>query len=180
MKAFEKAIIDHIRAKIRNIPNFPKEGIQYKDITPVLSDPETMELTSWLLTKPYMDKSIDIVVGLEARGFLFGTNLAMNLNAGFVPIRKPNKLPSETVSISYDLEYGTDSLEIHNDSIYKGARVVIHDDLIATGGSAIAATELVQKLGGYVVGYSFIIALKDLNGKENLPSDIPVEALIEL
>lgn len=180
MKDFEKAIRAHIKSKIRNIPDFPKPGIQYKDITTILSDAETLELTSWLLTKPYIDKNIDIVVGLEARGFLFGTNLAMNLNAGFVPVRKPNKLPSETVSVSYELEYGTDSLEIHNDSIYEGARVVIHDDLIATGGSAIAATELVKKLGGNVVGYSFIIALEELNGRKNLPSGIPVEILINL
>ncbi|HKJ47112.1 MAG TPA: adenine phosphoribosyltransferase [Balneolales bacterium] len=180
MKKVEKQIKEYIKKNIRNIPDFPQPGIQFKDITPILKDPDALELTSWLLARPFEDKKIDLVVGLEARGFLFGTNLAMNLNAGFVPIRKPNKLPAETLSISYDLEYGMDSLEIHNDSISKGDKVVIHDDLIATGGSAVAAYELIKKLGGEVIGFSFIIGLKDLRGKNNLPTDIPIDILIEL
>lgn len=180
MENVEKEIKKYIKKNIRNIPDFPKPGIQFKDITPILSDRDALDLTSWLLARPFEDKEVDIVVGLEARGFLFGTNLAMNLNAGFVPIRKPNKLPADTLSISYDLEYGVDSLEIHNDSISKGDRVVIHDDLIATGGSALAAYELIKKLGGNVIGFSFIIGLKELNGKSNLPPNIPIDILIDL
>ncbi|HKJ31847.1 MAG TPA: adenine phosphoribosyltransferase [Balneolales bacterium] len=180
MKKVENEIKNYIKKNIRNIPDFPKPGIQFKDITPILSDKDALELTSWLLARPYEDNHVDVVVGLEARGFLFGTNLAMNLNAGFVPIRKPNKLPADTLSISYDLEYGVDSLEIHNDSISKGDKVIIHDDLIATGGSAVAAYELINKLGGEVIGFSFIIGLNELNGKSNLPSDVPVDILIEI
>ncbi len=180
MKPFEKQIVDHLRSNIRNVPDFPKPGIQFKDITPLLHNYQTLKLTSMLLSKPFRGCQVDIVAGLEARGFLFGTDLAMNLNAGFVPIRKPNKLPAETTAEVYASEYGTDSLEVHHDAISKGMNVVIHDDLIATGGSAKAATALIRKLGGKVIGYSFVIALEGLGGLDSLPDNIPVNVLINL
>lgn len=167
-----------LKKEIRNIPDFPKPGIQFKDITPLLNKPKALKTTFRLLAQPFQSTDIDYVVGLESRGFLFGPGLAQRFNAGFVPVRKPGKLPAETVSVSYSLEYGENSVEIHKDAISKGARVLVHDDLIATGGSAKAATKLVKKLGGEVVGYSFIIELEALKGRELLQNDAPVEVLI--
>ncbi len=172
-------ISEFILSKIRTIPDFPKPGIQFKDITTLLADKEALKLTTQTLTKPFLDKKIDVVVGLESRGFLFGTNIAELLEASFVPVRKPGKLPSEVISESYALEYGTDSVEMHVDAIKKGDRVLIHDDLIATGGTASAATRLVERLGGEVVGYSFIIELGFLNGRENL-NDSFIDSIIVL
>ncbi len=169
-----------LESKIRTVPDFPKKGIMFKDITPMMANPETLHLTSRLLVKPFADKKIDIVVGIESRGFLFGPGMAMNLFAGFVPIRKPNKLPADTIKESYELEYGTDTLEIHKDAIFEGANVIIHDDLIATGGSAKAATSLVKKLGGNVVGYSFLIELAFLEGKKALEPNAECHSLIVL
>lgn len=169
-----------IEQKIRTIPDFPKVGIQFKDITPLMSNSETLSITSRLLTKLFMDNNVDLVIGIESRGFLFGPIMAMNLHAGFIPVRKPNKLPAETISESYELEYGTDSLEIHKDAIKKGDKVLIHDDLIATGGSAAATTRLVEKLGGEVVGYSFLIELGFLNGKSQLSQDVNYQSLISI
>jgi adenine phosphoribosyltransferase len=176
---FEESAINFLRQNIRDIPDFPKPGIIFKDITPLLKNPDTLNLTSRLLAKPFLNKNVDMIVGLESRGFLFGTTLAMDLHAGFVPIRKPNKLPGETVSATYQLEYGTDSVEIHADSIIKGNRVVIHDDLIATGGTASAATKLVEKLGGEVIGYSFILELTFLGGMKNLKEGALVHTLLK-
>lgn len=150
--------------KIRTIPDFPKPGIQFKDFTPLLADPDTLALTSGMLKNQLNGKSIDIVAGLESRGFLFGPGLAQDLDAGFVPVRKPDKLPSETVSEDYELEYGTDRLEIHKDAFLKGANVVIHDDLIATGGTAMACARLIEKLGGNIVAFSFIMEIESLKG----------------
>lgn len=178
MKKVEQSIKDFISENIRTIPDFPKEGIQFKDITTLLQDKRALELTSYMLAQPYRNKSVDYVVGLESRGFLFGTNLAQDLNAGFVPVRKPGKLPAKTLSETYELEYGEDSMEIHQDAIFEGAKVIIHDDLIATGGTASAASKLVQKLGGEVIGYSFIIELSFLNGRELLIPDVPVDSII--
>lgn len=180
MDAVKDSILDLIKANIRNIPDFPKSGIQFKDITPLLKNPDTLELTSQLLARPFREKKIDYVIGLESRGFLFGTNLAQDLHAGFIPIRKPGKLPADTISATYALEYGEDSIEIHSDAFSKGDRILIHDDLIATGGSAVAATELVEELGGVVVGYSFIVALKALDGKSNLPTNTDIDILVTL
>lgn len=180
MDEVKQQIISLLKAKIRNIPNFPKEGIQFKDITPLLQDPDTLELTSQILSRPFRHREIDYVVGLESRGFLFGTNLAQDLHAGFVPIRKPGKLPAETISASYALEYREDTVEIHKDAFHKGANVLVHDDLIATGGSAKAATELVEELGGNVVGYSFIVELQELEGIKQLKSDVQTEVLMTL
>ena len=180
MDAVKKSIVDLLKTHIRNVPDFPKPGIQFKDITPLLKNPDTLELTSQVLARPFRNKKIDHVVGLESRGFLFGTNLAQDLHAGFVPIRKPDKLPADTVTASYELEYGVDTIEMHSDALSKGDRVLIHDDLIATGGSAKAATELVEKLGATVVGYSFIIELSALQGKDALKPDADIDILISL
>ncbi len=180
MDAVKDNLIELIKTNIRTIPNFPKPGIQFRDITPILKDPDTLEFTSHLLARPFRHKHIDYVAGIESRGFLFGTNLAQDLHAGFIPIRKPGKLPAGTISATYALEYGEDSVEMHADAFPKGANVLIHDDLIATGGSASAATELVNKLGGTVVGYSFIIELQDLNGRSNLSGDADIEVLVSL
>ncbi len=180
MEPVKQSILEYLKDSIRNIPNFPKEGIQYKDITTLLKDPDALQLTSDLLKRPFIDQDIDCVVGLESRGFLFGPRLAQDLNAGFVPIRKPGKLPAKTLEVTYELEYGEDILEIHVDAISQGDRVIIHDDLIATGGSAQAATELVAKLGGTIVGYSFITELEALGGRQKLLKNAIVDTLIML
>ncbi len=180
MDGVKQQIIALLKENIRNIPDFPKPDIQFKDITPLLQNADTLELTSQVLARPFRHSDIDYVVGLESRGFLFGTNLAQDLHAGFIPIRKPGKLPAETISATYALEYGEDTVEMHKDAFSKGDRILIHDDLIATGGSAKAATELVEKLGGKVVGYSFIIELEALKGCEALPDNIQKDILISL
>ncbi|HLS12013.1 MAG TPA: adenine phosphoribosyltransferase [Flavobacteriaceae bacterium] len=157
-----------IEQYIRNIPDFPKKGVQYKDITPLLLDPKVMEATLDALLKPLAGQKIDKVVGVEARGFLFGILLAKELNAGFVPIRKPGKLPYDTISATYDLEYGTDSIQVHTDAILPGEKVLMHDDVLATGGTASAACSLIERLGGEIVACNFILELKDLKGREKL------------
>jgi adenine phosphoribosyltransferase len=157
---------------IRTIPDFPKLGIQFKDFTPLLSNPETLAITSQMLQQPFKNTKIDIVAGLESRGFLFGPGLAQNLGAGFVPVRKPDKLPAETVSENYELEYGTDTLEIHMDAISNGANVIIHDDLIATGGTALASARLIEKLGGNIVAFSFIMEISSLKGIQKLKDEL--------
>ncbi len=179
MQADKENITEYLKSVIRNVPDFPKPGIQFKDITTLLNDHKALRLTTQELCKPYLSLDVNKIVGLESRGFLFGTNMAERLNASFVPIRKPGKLPAETISESYELEYGTDSLEIHTDAISEGDRVLIHDDLIATGGSAKAASELVRRLGGEIVGYSFIIELTFLNGREELSSQ-KIESIIKV
>ena len=180
MEKVEQSIKEYLLQSIRNIPDFPKPGIQFKDITTLLANKKALKLTSFLLSEPFLEKQVDIVVGLESRGFLFGTNMAQDLNAGFVPVRKPGKLPHDKISENYMLEYGEDSLEMHKDAIPEGARVVIHDDLIATGGSAKAATKLVERLGGEIIGYSFIMELGFLNGREALAKKAPVEVIITI
>ena len=157
-----------LAAKIRDIPDFPKEGIVFKDITPLLQDAESLRFAVDQLAEFGVGKKIDVVVGAEARGFILGASLAYTLGAGFVPARKPGKLPFLTVAAEYDLEYGTDSLEVHNDAIVPGTRVLVHDDLLATGGTARAKCDLVEKLGGEVVGVCFIVELAFLNGREKL------------
>lgn len=151
---------------IRDIPDFPKEGIVFKDITPLLKDPDGFKLAINTISDYYKDKNIDIVVGAEARGFIFGPPVALNLNAGFVPVRKPGKLPYDTEEIKYELEYGFDTLQIHNDAISKGQNVLMIDDLLATGGTMSACCKLVESLGGNVVGCAFLIELCFLNGKD--------------
>lgn len=153
---------------IRDIQDFPKPGIGFKDITPLLANPEASKKCLQLLLDGLKNQKIDKVVGVESRGFFFGTLLAQELNAGFVPVRKPKKLPFETIAATYDLEYGTDTLEIHIDAIQKGDKVLIHDDVLATGGTAKAVCELVEKLGGEIVQLSFIMELTFLNGREKI------------
>ena len=153
---------------IRDVQDFPKQGIIFKDITPLLSSPEAVNKCMELFMENLKDKNIDKVVGVESRGFFFATLLANRLNAGFVPVRKPNKLPYETISSSYALEYGTDTLEIHIDAIKHGEKVLIHDDVLATGGTARAVCSLVEKLGGEIVQCNFLMELSFLNGREKI------------
>jgi len=160
-----------IKSKIRTVPHWPKKGIMFKDITTLIKDPEGLRETIDLLYERYKDKEIDKVVGIEARGFIFGAPLAYLLGCGFVPVRKPGKLPAECVSEEYTLEYGTDKIEIHKDAISKGNRVLIVDDLIATAGTANAACKLVKKLGGKLVECAFIVELVDLKGREKLKGE---------
>lgn len=162
---------------IRNIPDFPKKGVQYKDITPLLTDPKVMQATLEALVKPWVGQKIDKVVGVEARGFLFGILLAKELNAGFVPMRKPGKLPYDTLDAKYNLEYGTDSIQVHTDAILPGERVLMHDDVLATGGTAAAACSLIERLGGEVVACSFLLELSSLKGRDKI-KDFPVQTLV--
>lgn len=160
--------IDEIRRAIRDIPDFPKPGVIFKDITPLLGNGRLFRQTVDLLSERYRSQRVDIVLGIESRGFIIGATLAYNLGAGFCIVRKPGKLPYETHSASYDLEYGSDTLEVHRDALPPHARVVIADDLIATGGTAAAAAALVSKLGGTVVECAFVIELSFLKGRERL------------
>lgn len=157
-----------IKKKIRIIEGFPKQGISYKDITTVLEDNEAFKYTINKIATYLKDKNIDIIVGPEARGFLFGAPVAYALGIGFVPVRKKGKLPFDTISIKYDLEYGKDELEIHKDAIKQGQRVAIVDDLLATGGTIDTVAKLVEKIGGTVINMSFLIELTDLKGRERL------------
>lgn len=161
---------------IRDIPDFPKPGIIFKDITPILQDHAVFGQIIDTWAEKYKDMKIDAVVGIESRGFLFGTPLAHKLSASFVPIRKKGKLPFKTVNISYDLEYGSSTIEMHIDAIKKGQRVVVIDDLLATGGTAGAACELIEKQGGKVIECSFVVELAFLNGREKIKT--PVSALV--
>ena len=160
--------IANIRGAIRDIPDFPKPGIVFKDITPLLSNGPLFGKTIDLIAERYRGQKIDTVLGIESRGFIFGSALAYKLGAGFSVVRKPGKLPYETHSASYDLEYGKDTLEIHIDAVAPNSRVIIADDLIATGGTAAATAELVSKLGATVVECAFVIELSFLNGREKL------------
>ncbi|MCD0469905.1 adenine phosphoribosyltransferase [Flavobacterium sp. JAS] len=167
----------HIKNYIRDIQGFPKEGILFKDITPLLNDPIATKEAVFILAESLKAQKIDKVVGAESRGFFFGILLAQELNAGFVPVRKPKKLPYETISATYELEYGTDSLEMHTDAIKKGDRVLIHDDVLATGGTAKAVCELVERLGGEIVQCNFLMELTFLNGREKI-KDYPIFSAI--
>lgn len=160
--------MDILKSKIRNVPDFPKAGILFYDITTLLQDAEGFRLAVDSLASPFASQGIDLVVGIESRGFIFGSAVADRLKAGFAPVRKPGKLPSTTIRASYDLEYGSDALEIHDDAVKQGQRVLIVDDLLATGGTAKAASDLVTRLGGDVRALAFLIELVDLNGREKL------------
>ena len=163
--------MDTLKTKIRNVPDFPKAGILFYDITTLLQDAAGFRLAIDSLSLPFKDQGIDIVVGIESRGFIFGSAVADRIGAGFTPVRKPGKLPSTTVRATYDLEYGTDSLEMHNDGVTHGQRVLIVDDLLATGGTARATADLVKRLGGRVHALAFLIELVALNGRAKLPDE---------
>ena len=170
-------IVD-LKPFIRNVPDFPKKGIGFKDITTLLKDAGAFRNAVDAMCAPYREKRVDAVVGIESRGFLFGGAVAVALGVGFVPARKPGKLPAETVKEAYTLEYGTDAVEIHRDGIQEGMRVLIVDDLLATGGTASATARLVEKLGGMVVGIAFLIELSFLGGRKKLEG-LPIHALID-
>lgn len=160
--------MDQLKSKIRHVPDFPKPGILFYDITTLLGDPEGFRAAVDSLAVPFENRGIDIVVGIESRGFIFGSAVADRIGAGFAPVRKPGKLPSTTISATYALEYGTDTLEIHDDAVKQGQRVLIVDDLLATGGTARATAGLVKRLGGDVHALAFLIELAGLNGRRQL------------
>ncbi|RRQ49149.1 adenine phosphoribosyltransferase [Maribacter algicola] len=165
------------KSYIRDVPDFPKQGILFKDITPLLQDYKALTSAADALIENLKKGSIDKVVGMESRGFIFGPMLADRLEAGFVPVRKPGKLPYKTLRETYDLEYAKDTLEIHVDGISKGDRVLIHDDVLATGGTALATTKLVEKLGAIIVQCNFLVELSFLNGREKI-KPLEVKSLI--
>jgi len=167
-----------LSAYIRDVPDFPKPGILFKDITPLLADPAALAMAVELMSNPYRSKDIELVIGAESRGFIFGTAVAQALSAGFVPVRKPNKLPGDTRAIEYELEYGTDTLEIHADAIGRDQRVLIVDDLLATGGTLRACCELVEGLGGVIEGITVLIELGFLRGREHLVPHGDVHSLV--
>lgn len=165
-----------IKNEIRCVPDFPKKGILFRDITTLVKNPETLKLAIDVLYETFKDEKIDYIAGIESRGFIFGMPLAYKLNCGFIPVRKPNKLPCETISEEYELEYGRDKIEIHKDALLKGNRVLIVDDLLATGGTAKAAINLISKVAT-VAGVAFVIELEELKGREKFPPDIKVVSL---
>ena len=173
MSKKEIQLVDYIR----DIPDFPIEGILFRDITPLLADKDALAAAIKVLAQPYIGKGIEYVAAVEARGFIFGSAVAEALGAGFIPIRKPGKLPHETESVTYDLEYGTDTVQVHTDAVPKGAKVIMVDDLLATGGTMAAACELMEKIGADIVGLTFLIELSGLNGREKL-GDYPIFTVI--
>jgi len=168
---------DSLRGKIREVPDFPKPGILFYDITTLLKDADAFAEAIELMNEPFKDEGIDLVVGMESRGFIFSAPMALHLRAGFVPVRKLGKLPAETISVEYELEYGTNTLEVHRDAIRPGQRVLIVDDLLATGGTVLGTIDLVRQLKGEVVGLSFLVELGFLKGRERL-SGYPINSVI--
>lgn len=166
-----------LRAFIRTIPDFPKPGILFRDITPLLASPEALRETVHQLAEAVKDRDVEAIAAAEARGFLFAAPLALQLNVGLIPIRKPGKLPAETISHTYTLEYGTDTLQMHKDAIKPGTRVLVVDDLLATGGTVEACCRLIEKAGGIVVGCAFVIELTDLKGAQRLARYRPVSLI---
>lgn len=173
-----QTILD-VKNKIRDVADFPKQGIIFRDITTALKDSETLKVMIDYLCDEFKDVKIDYIAGIESRGFIFGMPMAYKLGAGFVPIRKPNKLPAETYSQEYELEYGTDKIEVHKDAFPQGSNVLIVDDLLATGGTAEAACKLVKKTGANLVGMAFLIELEALNGREKLSSDGRIVSMLK-
>jgi adenine phosphoribosyltransferase len=170
--------METLKAKIRHVPDFPKAGILFFDVTTLLRDREGLRLTIDAMSKPYENRGIDAVVGIESRGFILGAAVADRIGAGFIPVRKLGKLPAATVRASYDLEYGSDSLEMHKDAVAPGQRVLVVDDLLATGGTARATLNLVKQLGGTVDGVAFLIELVELNGRAKLTGE-PIHAVLQ-
>jgi adenine phosphoribosyltransferase len=168
---------DDLRAKIREVPDFPKPGILFYDITTLLKEPSAFNDVIDRMAEPVKDDRVDLVVGMESRGFIFAAPLAYKLGAGFVPVRKLGKLPADTIEVEYDLEYGTATLEVHRDAIAEGQRVLIVDDLLATGGTVLGTIELVKRLGGEIAGLSFMVELTALHGRDKL-GDYPIHTLL--
>lgn len=158
--------MEHLLALIRDVPDFPKPGVVFKDITPLLADPAGLAMAVELMANPFRGRGVELVVGAESRGFIFGTAVAQALSAGFVPVRKPGKLPRRTVGVDYALEYGTDRVEMHEDAIRRGQRVLLVDDVVATGGTMRACADLIARLGGELIGASVLIELSFLRGRE--------------
>ncbi len=171
--------MEYIKSKIRDVMDFPKEGIVFKDLTTAFKDPRALHIIGWDLSQLYRDKGVTKVVGIESRGFIGGSILAFELGAGFVPCRKPGKLPADTIKASYGKEYGTDTIEIHRDAITEDDIVVLHDDVLATGGTMAAAYELVKQLNPKKIYINFLIELSALNGRDALPADAEVTSLIK-
>lgn len=168
-----------VKEKIRDIPDFPKKGIIFRDITTVIKDADAFKYVIDYFCEMFKDEKIDYVAAIESRGYIFGAPIAYRLGAGFIVIRKPGKLPADVERVDYELEYGTDSLEIHKDAIEPGKRVLLVDDLLATGGTICASCKLVEKLGGKTVGIAFMIELSDLNGREKLPKDAKIVTMVK-
>ncbi len=171
--------MEYIKSKIRDVYDFPKKGIVFKDLTTVFKDPRALHIIGWDLSQLYRDKGVTKVVGIESRGFIGGSILAFELGAGFVPVRKPGKLPADTLTASYDKEYGKDVIEIHRDAITEDDIVVIHDDVLATGGTMAAAVELVKRMNPRKIYVNFIIELSALEGRKLLPADVEVTSQIK-
>jgi adenine phosphoribosyltransferase len=169
---------DALRRALRTIPDFPKPGIQFQDITPLLADPNLLAHAVDLLAAPFSDAGITQVLGIESRGFILAPLIAQRLGAGFVPVRKEGKLPHDTITTSYELEYGTDTVEVHADALNAEDHILIHDDVIATGGTAAATARLVAQTEAALAGFSFLIALTDLNGRDALPAGAPVHTVL--
>ena len=172
-------VIANVKDKIRAVKDFPKPGIIFRDITTALKEPDTLKEMIDYLCEQFKDVKIDYIAALESRGFIFGMPMAYKLNAGFIPIRKPNKLPAPTYSQEYSLEYGTDKIEIHVDAIEEGANVLLVDDLLATGGTAEAAVKLIKRTGGNLVGIAFLIELEALNGRSKLDKDLKIVSMLK-
>ena len=170
---------DKLNALIADVPDFPKPGVVFKDFTPLLADPGALALAVELMANPYRGKGIDLVVGAESRGFIFGIAIAQSLSAGFVPVRKPGKLPRTVHGVDYDLEYGTDRLELHADALIRGNRVLLVDDLLATGGTMRASCELVQRTGAEIAGITVLIELCFLHGREKLDALCEVHSVLK-
>ncbi|MBF0576560.1 adenine phosphoribosyltransferase [Dysgonomonas sp. GY617] len=171
--------IENLKASVRNIPDFPIPGIQFKDVTTLFQSPQNLKDLTEVLTDLYKEKGITKVVGIESRGFIMGPILALNLDAGFIPIRKPGKLPADTIEESYEKEYGIDTIQIHKDSLEPDDIVLIHDDLLATGGTMLAAYKLIKRMGVKKIYVNFIIELEQLEGRKLFPKDVEVEAIIK-
>ncbi len=174
-----KQDIDNLRKYIRNVPDFPVKGIQFKDVSTLFKNPQALREVAEILTDHYKNYGITKVVGIESRGFIMGSILAQNLNAGFVPIRKPGKLPAKTIEEVYQKEYGFDSIQIHEDALEKNDIVLIHDDLLATGGTSLAAYNLVSKIGVKDIFFNYIIELEELNGRGKLPEKTEIMTLLK-
>jgi adenine phosphoribosyltransferase len=167
-----------LRRSIRDVPDFPQDGVNFKDITPLLADPSALSLAVELMANPFRGSGVQLVVGAESRGFIFGTALAQALSSGFVPIRKPGKLPTKTHGVDYGLEYGNDRVEIHQDAFEPGTRVLLVDDLLATGGTMRACRDLIEQLRGVLIGMTVLIELEEMEGRERLGTDVDVHAVL--